>query len=286
MKRMLITLLFAAAMIPAPSEAQYQPYPDGGQWNPATDPDIDMYLHGWRDSLPRMVHGLEVKDVLVKGDGLNPTRPGAVLPYIDSFSYARLEPRATAKSEGLTGTQEIYYILAGSGTVAAGKQTAELHPGVAVFMPMGLPFEIVNEGESRLEMYLVIEPVPQGFKPRADMLVKDANTVPIDSILAHWWMQTKQMFTNADGLAQVENVLQVTFDPMTIGHPHVFPVGQLEIWSQASGTTTCFIGKQVRIQEPGMAYQVPPDGKTAHSNINSFPDTEAVFFYVLSQPKQ
>ncbi len=285
MKRLLIALL-AAALIPGAAIAQYQPFPDGGPWNPATDTDIDMYLHGWRGSIPRMVHGLKVYDILVKGDGLKPARPGAVLPYIDSFSYARLESRGVTPTETLAGVQEVYYVLAGDGTVTSGRKTSELHPGVAVFMPMGVPFSIANTGGSRLEMYLVTEPVPQGFKPRADMLVKDANAMPFDGIGGHWFHEVKTLFTTPDGLAQAENVLQVTLDPLTIGHPHVFPVGQLEIWSQASGTSTCWIGKQIRIQEPGMAYQVPPDGKTAHSNINSSRDTEAVFFYVFSQPKQ
>jgi mannose-6-phosphate isomerase-like protein (cupin superfamily) len=228
-----------------------------------------------------------VKDILVRGDGVNPTRPGAVLPYIDSFSYARLEPRSVVKSEALRDTQEIYYILAGHGMIVTSKgQDAELYPGVAVFIPMGLPFTIQNSEEGRLEMYLVIEPVPAGFKPRADILVKDANAMPFDSIGGHWWHKVKTLFTTSDGLAQAENVLQVTLDPLTIGHPHVFPVGQLEIWSQAAGYSICWIGKEVRIQEPGMAFQVPPDGKTSHSNINSSPDTEAVFFYVFSQPKR
>jgi uncharacterized cupin superfamily protein len=41
------------------------------------------------------------------------------------------------------------------------------------------------------------------------------------------------------------------------------------VWTAVEGTSVLFIGKQIRMQEPGMGYMIPPDGNTPHSNINT-----------------
>ncbi len=41
------------------------------------------------------------------------------------------------------------------------------------------------------------------------------------------------------------------------------------MWTAVEGTSVLFIGKQIRMQEPGMGYMIPPDGNTPHSNINT-----------------
>ena len=285
--KLITTLVFCMIVLPpfVMSQQIVQPFPDGGPYDPAKEHDIDDYLRGWRGAPMSQVHGtVEAYDMFTPGDSLNPDRPGAVLNYIDSYAYCRLLPRAETPDVTLDGTQEILYIAAGMGTITTGGKTIALRKAVAVFIPDGVTFHIANSGPDRLEFYRVVESTPPGFTPASDILVKDANTLPFASIGGHWWHKVKTLFSTADGLAQVETVLQVTFDPLTIGHPHIYPAGQLEIWCQVEGTTTAWIGKQVRVQEPGMAYMVPPDGKVSHSNINAT-DREAVFFYTFSTPK-
>ena len=281
----LFTVLMMIAAYTCIAQEIVQPYPDGGPYDPKTEHNIDNYLRSWKNGPPRQVHGnVVVHDILVKGESLDPPYPGAVLNYINSFSYAWLVSRAETPPEALDSEQEIMYFVSGSGTITAGNDMYTLGKGVAVFIPSNLQFSLANTGTDSLEFYLVNEPTPPGFKPRKDLLIKDANTLQFTSIGGHWWHKVKTLFTEADGLAQTENILQVTFDPMTLGHPHIYPAGQLEIWCQAEGTTTCWIGKQIRVQTPGMAYMVPPDGRVSHSNINAT-DSEAVFFYVFSTPK-
>ena len=63
-------------------------------------------------------------------------------------------------------------------------------------------------------------------------------------------------------------MLTVTYDPMTIGHPHSHDAGVEEVWTAITGSSIAFIGKEIRMQHPGTGYMIPPDGKTPHANIN------------------
>jgi hypothetical protein len=137
---------------------------------------------------------------------------------------------------------------------------------------------MTNTGTEPITMYLVNEPIPQGFRPNADMLVKDENSIPIDPSMGHWVHIVKYLFEVPDGLGSLERILTVCIDPMTLPHPHSHPEGTEEVWMQISGETLAFIGKQLRVQPTDYGYLIPPNGNTPHSNINTS-DKQAKFFY-------
>ncbi len=243
---------------------------DGTPYTPGKDPDIDLFIGTWTDSMPRQSHGsLIERDILTKGDPLKPPRKGAVLKYVNRFVHASLEANASTIPTTLKGEQEIFYILSGKGTMKAGKKTADLYPGIAVLMPSGLEFVMTAAGSEPLTMYLINEPTPPGFRPNKDMLVKDENTTPVSSTDGHWIHIVKSLFYTADGLGTLESVITVAFDPMTIGHPHSHVEGVEEVWTAIEGTSIAFIGKQIRMQSPGTGYMIPPNGNTPHANINT-----------------
>ena len=66
--------------------------------------------------------------------------------------------------------------------------------------------------------------------------------------------------------------------PTTIGHPYSDRTGTEEICTVIHGVNIAFLGKQIRRQLPGMAYMIPPDGNTPHSNIKTT-EEELKFFY-------
>ena len=254
---------------------------DGSPYTPGKDPNIDMLMGSWKESMPRHTHGsLIERDILTKGDPLNSPRKGAVLRYVNRFVYATLESHDSTTPTTLQGEQEVFYILSGKGMVNAGKKTADLYEGISVLMPAGLPFTITNTGSELLAMYLVNEPVPQGFRPNKDMLVKDENIIPTH--IEHWDMLVKPLWATEDGLGTLENVLTVSFDPMTLGHPHFQGKEESfeEVWTAISGETIAFIGKQVRMQPPGTGYLAPTDEISVHCNIN-ISDKPATFFYFI-----
>ena len=69
-----------------------------------------------------------------------------------------------------------------------------------------------------------------------------------------------------------------------MGEPHPHRPGQEEIWAAIDGDSLAFLGTAVRIQHPGMAYMLPPDGLTIHSNINAS-DKPVKFLYFAKFPE-
>lgn len=253
---------------------------NGKPYTPGEDPDIDLYLVSWKGSMPQHTHGsLVERPIFTKGDPLKPPRKGAALKYLNRFSHASLNSGYTTTPTTLKGEQEVLFILSGRGTIRAGKQTAELRPGICALVPSGLEFVLTNTGAEPLEMYLVNEPVPAGFRPNTELVVRDENTLPIVSSNGHWAHIVKQLLTTNDGMGTMESVITVSLDPMTIGHPHSHVDGTEEIWASVEGTSVAFIGTQIRWQEPGMAYLIPPDGKTPHSNINTSDRPVKLFYF-------
>lgn len=265
--RTAVSMIVCIAALALPAAAQNL---DGRPYTPGVDPDIDMFIGNWKESMPQKTHGsLVERDILTKGDALKPPRKGAVLTYINRFTRATLGPREATQPVTLKGEQEVLFVDGGRGRISAGNDTADLYPGIAVLVPAELSFTMTNTGDEPLTMYLINEPVPDGFRPNTKILVRDENTTPISSSNGHWCHIVKGLFGTADGLGTLESVITVSFDPMTIGHPHSHIPGCEEVWTAVEGTSVAFIGKQIRMQEPGMGYMIPPDSNTPHSNINT-----------------
>lgn len=244
---------------------------------------IDLYFGNWHHATPRTIRGsLVERDIFTRGDGLHPTRAGAVLRFINSYTYATLAPDASTTPTRLDGQQEIYFVESGQGTVTAGGQTAELLQNVAVLMPADLEFTLRNTGVQPLGMYVINEPTPPGFRPNPNMLVRDENKLPITTI-GRWSNITKQLFVTADGLATLQSVLTVTYDPLTLGEPHPAPHEDTsdieEVWTALYGKTAAMVGNQLREQTPGIAFYHPPDNLTPHTNMNPSTVDQAKFLY-------
>jgi len=238
-----------------------------------------MYFGNWRESMPGFIHGsIVTRAILTQGDPMNPPSKSAVLKYAKAFVYGTLDAGASTTPSTLKGEQEIYFFLAGQGTLTAGKDTAKIYPGITVLMPANLEFILKNTGSEALTMYIVTEPIPDGFRPNPAMLVRDENTIPIDSTTGHWVHIVKYLFETKDGLGTLERILTVAFDPMTIGDQHSHGEGTEEVWTMYKGETLAFLGRQIRKQSAGIGYMIPPDGRTTHSNIN-YTDEQGKFFY-------
>ena len=243
---------------------------DSKPYNPEVDSDIDLYISNWRESRPFHTHGCLVeRDVLSKGNPAKPERKGAVLKYVNRFTYATLYARATTRPTTLSGEQEILYILSGKGIIKSGGRTANLYSGIFALVPDKCTFTMTNAGDEPLNMYLICEPVVRpDFVPQKEIVVVDEGALPIVSSHGHWSMIIKQAFNLKKELSIIEYVNTIVFDPMTIGHPHSHREGCEEVWTSIEGTSLLFLGKQIRWQPPGTAYMIPPDYNTPHSNIN------------------
>jgi mannose-6-phosphate isomerase-like protein (cupin superfamily) len=244
------------------------------------DRRIDMFIGDWRDSMPRHAFGsLVLRDILIRGDNYSPPQPGALLQAANFLAYAHLQAGNSTTPSRLDHEQEIYYIVGGTGEMVAGSKTAALHKDIAVLIPANLEFVMKNTGAEALTMYVVSEPVPEGFVPGKQMLVTDERQVPVRTPMAaspytlpgasgHWAHVVRDLFSRTDGLATIGDVITVELNPMTMGEPHPHNPGQEEIWASIDGTSLAFIGTELRVQRPGMAYMIRPDQSMTHSNIN------------------
>jgi mannose-6-phosphate isomerase-like protein (cupin superfamily) len=253
-------------------------------WAQTTGDCIDYYFGDWHSSPRRTTRGsLQQQDILVRGDAMNPTQKGGVLRYLNSYTHATLAPHAKTRAERLEGQQEIYFVDSGRGTATAGGQTADLYRNITVLMPANLEFTITNTGDELLSMYVINEPTPPGFRPNANMLVRDENKLPISSSDGMWSHVVKTIYVTADGLGTLQTVLTVALDPLTIGKPHPFPGEDSneieEVWTALDGTSLAFVGNQLRRQTPGTALYHVPDNKTPHTNINQSAETQVRFLY-------
>ncbi len=272
-----LTLVWGAAAFPqAQDHSMLDPHP----LDPEKDPDIDNYIGSWKESMPRHTHGsLIERDILTKGDPVNPSRRGAVLMSANRFTHAMLHAGGRTEPVALSGEQEIFYILGGTGEITDGQSTEQLHPGVAVLMPPGLEFTMRNTGDGPLTMYLLSEPVPPGFTPLDAMKVVDENKRPWNAGNPHWVGLSRPIFNKSNGLATIGNIITVRFDPMTIFHPHSHREGQEEVWTTVYGEVYFLLGKEIRKQPPGTAYYIPPTGNTPHSNFNVSDDMVKLFYF-------
>jgi mannose-6-phosphate isomerase-like protein (cupin superfamily) len=260
------------------------------------DRRIDLFLSDWQGSLPRFEHGsLVLRDILIRGDNFAPPQRGAALRAANFLAYGRLAAGASTSPSRLQGQQEVYYVLGGEGEISAGDDTEKLRKDIAVFMPAGLEFVMRSTGTEDLTLYVINEPTPAGFHPKEKMLVKDeaaarvrtpaaADPYIVGGASGHWAHIVRELFSPADGLATEQSVITVTINPLTMGEPHPHRPGQEEVWAAIEGISLLMMGTELRVQRPGMAYMLPPDGATVHSNIN-FGDQPAKFLYFARFPE-
>jgi mannose-6-phosphate isomerase-like protein (cupin superfamily) len=260
------------------------------------DRRIDLFISDWQGSLPRFEHGsLVLRDILIRGDNFSPLQKSAVLRAANFFAYGLLAPGNWTTPTKLEGQQEVYYVLGGEGEITAGGDTAKLRKDMAVLMPAGVEFVMKSTGAEPLTMYVINEPTPPGFHPKDKMAVKDeamarqrtpaaADAYIVGGASGHWAHIVRELFSPADGLATEQSVITVTVNPLTMGEPHPHRPGQEEVWAAIDGTSLIMMGTELRVQKPGMAYMLPPDSATVHSNINAG-DTPVKFLYFAKFPE-
>ncbi len=247
---------------------------DPAMYDPAVDPDIDMFMGNWCNSMPRLMHGNMVfRDMLTALEGpddLHPTRRGACLTYSEAVSYVTIEPDAPARPRKgeLDGVQQVFTVNSGTGVIKSGALTYNLSEDMSFIITPGLDFELVNTGDDYMSFYVVTEKLPAGFTPNRTLKVVDNHGAP-PFMSVHWANIDRPMISSDDGMAQYGGFTRVKLDAKTMAQPHSHEAGVEEIWIATEGDIELMFGKQLRRLSVGTAYRIPSTGKTAHSNINT-----------------
>lgn len=244
---------------------------DPRAFDPAVDPDIDMFLNNWRNSMPRVMYGdLVFRDILTKLEGpdpLHPTKKGAVLIYQTAVSYATIEPGAIASGRAQKGEQQVFYVSGGNGKITVNSKSYDIKEGMGFILTPEFDFELTCIGEEQLSFYVITEPLPADFKANNDLVVTnrfDGNK----TYGVHWAHIGNGIINSKNGVANYGGLSLITMDARTIPQPHSHGEGVEENWMMIKGETVLLLGKQILRMTPGTVYKVPPSGLTAHTNIN------------------
>lgn len=270
-----IVLFFPVFMLAIISAFAQEPYPyralDPRQFDPATDPDIDLFVNHWSNSTPRVIYGdMVFRDVLTSLEGPNPLHPvkkGAVLLIETAISYATIEPGAIASGRAKKGEQQAFYVTGGTGTITANRKSVDIKEGMGFILTPEFDFELTCKGEEQLSFYVVTEPLPADFAANKDLVTTnrfDGNK----TTGAHWAHIGNGIISTKNGFANYGGLSLITIDARTIPHPHSHGEGIEECWIMVKGETMLFLGKQLRRCPAGTIYKIPPTGLTAHTNIN------------------
>lgn len=265
---------FAFATPPAFSQDKAPSYFELDDYNhryPDTDTNIDLYLVCWKNSpvtSKSVQHGGWIeRPYFTPGDPLNPPRAGAVLKYIKAYNHGALDPNTYTQKTKHDKEQAFFYITDGAGRVEAGGRKADLSEGTGVFIPAGLTYQFFNtDKEQSLQAVIIVEEITPGFEPLKEMRTGSYKD-HMPSAGMHWahigrGIVDNVKFSNPMGLAIV------SIDAFDMAQPHMHGPDAEEIWCQLKGTSLLLFGNQLRRQEPGMAFLIPPNFKIPHSSIN------------------
>ncbi len=288
MKHTILAVLLAFVLAePAFSETSPWGSLEKGPYDPATDVDVDMFMNSWQNASPERSYGDLIERKIFtrnEGDPMQPPRKGAVLKYANRFSYAELPAAGTIPATTLRGEQVVFFCLSGTGTVSGAGEDFDIYPEVSFIIPEGLSFSMEADAENPLTFYLVSEPTHDGFVPRKTITWHDEATSEYDIAGAHWCNANKFLIDRDDGQAMFQYVLDVRQFSYTMAQPHSHNPGFEEIWCTIEGPGKTLLGKQLRDMPPGMAFKVPPDGKTPHAHINPTGETVRYFEFAIHGP--
>ncbi|MFC1692860.1 hypothetical protein ACFL1R_05095 [Candidatus Latescibacterota bacterium] len=284
MTLVLLCLISFSTVVYAQEKQHAQPLKEGEKRNlyqldprpfdPATEPNSDMFMRHNGESEMRITNGnLKEWQILLPLKGDDPAYPeerGHCTTRTTGVNYAVLAPGLKTEPERLLNVQKLIYIAYGSGEVVSGSQREQFEQNAMVLVSLNSTYTIENTGGRDLVMYVFLDPVPDGFKPRPDIFVMHCNERTFMATGGgHWTHATRgATITREHGLATITHMAPVWYLPMTIGQPHSHNPGIEEIWFVVEGDFHLLLGKQFYNLIPGTAYKVPPTGNLSHSNMN------------------
>jgi mannose-6-phosphate isomerase-like protein (cupin superfamily) len=247
--------------------------------HPEVDIDVYPYVNTWKNSPVSTGHGgFAEQAIFTRGNALNPQSKGAVLTYLKAFNHGFLYGNEKTQATGHDKEQVIFYIMQGTGYIEAGGKKAYIREGTGIFIPAGLKYSFTNTSGMALEVVIIVEEIPDSFKPVKEMVVKKY----YDATPGYccWAYTIYSLFGKNDGLAEPMGIAVVTIEHYGMGSPHYHVRGCEEIWLKLKGDENpLMLGKKLLRQNIGDAFLPPPNGLVPHSVINPG-ETEMAWLYV------
>ena len=119
------------------------------------------------------VRSLEDGDQFVAGDGallrelLHPDMTEVEIRY--SLAHAKVPPGEVTKPHRLA-TSEVYYIIAGQGTMSIDDESRPVGPGCTIYIPPGAVQFIENTGPDNLVFLCIVDPA---WRPEDEEIIRE-----------------------------------------------------------------------------------------------------------------
>lgn len=191
--------------------------PDPSPVNPATDPNIELFVNDWKKSPPRSLYGkLVFRDMLTRLEGpdpQHPTKKRAVLTSITAISHASLAPGAIASGKSQAGERQSCYTVSGAGQITVNTKAFEVRKGTGFTLTPDFDFKLTSTGKEPLAFYVRTEPIPANAPPAEGIVV--VNRFENDRRVGAHWAHI--------GNGGPQGMRLITIAPRTIPQPHSHP---------------------------------------------------------------
>jgi len=215
--------------------------------------------------------GIFTRAILTHGDPYHAGNPGAVLEYRKDLSLGTILGYCSTPLVPVP-EEQFWYVESGKGRLDNDDEYWDLHEGIGVLIPPNARHRVTNISAEPLQM-LMLTWTPFDVTPRAGMLVRDVNTLPLPAQGAHWNYFGADLFVPNDGLHPNEQIAVVYMPPMTIAEPHAHIPHWEEIWVKLPPYRSyLMLGSEVREMPPNTALLAPPNSQTVHSVVNLMTD--------------
>jgi mannose-6-phosphate isomerase-like protein (cupin superfamily) len=133
---------------------------------------IEMYHQkvNYSSLIPKEVSSMLVKDIrecsyFTAKDGsilcelLHPLREDGKVNLRCSIAHARIPAGKSTLPHKLQESAEVYYILEGEGVLHVDRESTEVKPGRAVYVPPGAVQHLENTGDGELSFLCIVDPM-------------------------------------------------------------------------------------------------------------------------------
>jgi len=229
----------------------------------------------WRDGEMSLSHGNIIQRSLFTKEGSEGGDAGcAVLRYLDSLARGVLEAGVSTQPHVNEGIQEVFFVAGGTGKLTTPQGEWPLSEGDGALVPPAVEHVLSNDGSEPLELYTVVESVPDGGGA-AGPLVR--NYRESDLLISHWSYLVHPIFGKQDGLVEMRDILVVLVDPQQTGDMHGHGPNMDEVWTMWKGEAVHVVGHEACVQDEGTSISVCPSDP-GHSLVNHTDETAYLFY--------
>lgn len=231
----------------------------------------------WREGSLSLANGnIAQREVFVAAAG-GGEQQGAVLTYIERFCRGFLGAGVSSVPQTDQDRQTVFFVANGTGTLVTPDGSEAIREGDGILVPPNVEYGFVNDGDMPMEFFAVTEIVPEGSdRENRSPLVRNYRSG--NMLVSHWSYLVHPIFSQADGLVQMRDVLVVIIDPLGVGDNHGHGPNMDEVWTMWRGEAVHIVGQEACVQRAGDSVSVCPCDP-GHTLVNHTDEPVYLFYF-------